>query len=169
MGRFLDAVLAGFYLMFVIVSATVEAPTCLGYEVRPDSPLPMLRMSYDWCVVADRLFIAMPVWVRGATCMHAFFFGPCYMLFAMALLLRWNAIRVPALMVNCAKIAVGFQYMFGNLLDEAHSPGNPWLFVLQSSSYMVIPAMMIVRMLPEKPFGEHVRVAAPATRAKKHQ
>ncbi len=49
---------------FVFISAFVEAPYCLGEDVRKDSKYVFLRMSYDWCSKADRLFIEKPLWVK---------------------------------------------------------------------------------------------------------
>jgi hypothetical protein len=113
----------------------------------------MLRESYTWCLRADRLFIAMPLWVRTATCIHAFFFGPFYFLFAVALLLKISAVRIPALIVCGMKLYAGALYIVGNLYDEQHAPAEPKLFLLQSSSYMLIPLLMMIRMIPSRPFA----------------
>lgn len=61
-------------------SVAVEGPTCMGAVASPDSPYYMMRMTYDWTSVADRLYLAQPRWVWCANCIHAFFFGPIYFL-----------------------------------------------------------------------------------------
>eukprot|EP00762_Andalucia_godoyi_P003506 ANDGO_04339.mRNA.1 hypothetical protein AURANDRAFT_64232 len=151
--RSYDLTLGLFFAAFVAVCALVEAPYCAGFPVSADSPIASLRASYDWCKTADVLFLVRPLWVQVATCFHAFFFGPMYFLFAVCLVLRIQAIRIPALVVCGMKLYAGALYMAGNLGDAQFAPVKPWLFVLQSSSYMMIPFLMMVRMARPNPFG----------------
>ena len=41
-------------------------------------------------------------------------------------------------------------YMIGNLYDPHNSPPSPVLFILQSSSYMVIPLVAMLRGVQEQ-------------------
>lgn len=144
-----DRVLAVFYTVFVGVSLLIEAPVCAGYEVSPSSPIPTLRASYGWCSVADRIFLHPPVWARVAVCMSATIFLTGYATLAYTFWTRkyltstWLATF--GIAFASVKLYGGALYMAANLLDTHLSPTYPSLFVLQSSSYMVIPTLTLLK------------------------
>lgn len=83
-----------------------------------------------------------------------------YLTLALGFLFRWTWIKQLAPVVGAAKLYAGAvssscecrvliwmqYYMTMNLTDAENSPAVPWLFVAQSSSYMVIPLLLILRM-----------------------
>jgi hypothetical protein len=54
------------------------------------------------------------------------------------------------LITMAAKLYAGTLYIWANMTDEIHSPASPALFLLQSSSYMVVPFALIVKVLSFK-------------------
>eukprot|EP01094_Clydonella_sp_ATCC50884_P012230 TRINITY_DN22198_c0_g1_i1.p1 TRINITY_DN22198_c0_g1~~TRINITY_DN22198_c0_g1_i1.p1 ORF type:complete len:174 (+),score=40.42 TRINITY_DN22198_c0_g1_i1:121-642(+) len=142
----LDLIMAVFFVLFVFISVSTEAPVCMGEEVLPSSEQFFVRNSYYWGLEADMLWIVQPVWVRAAVCMHAFGFAPCYALlafvFATGQMGRYSTLVIA---VAITKLYAGALYMTGNLLDPQYPPAKPYLFVLQSCSYMLIPFLALVR------------------------
>eukprot|EP01096_Ripella_sp_DP13-Kostka_P001306 TRINITY_DN11555_c0_g1_i1.p1 TRINITY_DN11555_c0_g1~~TRINITY_DN11555_c0_g1_i1.p1 ORF type:complete len:175 (-),score=49.41 TRINITY_DN11555_c0_g1_i1:72-596(-) len=145
LARVTDIVLALFFTAFVFVSVTLEGPVCLGEKVSPESTNYFVAQSYFWGLEADNIWIQQPTWSRSAVCFHAFGFAPFYATFALGYLLKWRWIRQLAVAVCAAKLYAGALYMTANLMDPDYPPTNPWLFVAQSASYMLIPLLTLIR------------------------
>jgi hypothetical protein len=64
LSRPFDCIIVLCLFVFVFISIFVEAPYCLGAEVSKDSKNIWMKWSYDWCIYADKLFIAKPLWVK---------------------------------------------------------------------------------------------------------
>jgi hypothetical protein len=150
-----DLMFATFYTIFVLISVTIEWPVCLGYPPSPSSPLPQLRAAYPWCLIADRIFMVRPVWAHVAVCLSATSFAAGYAFHAWAFYthrLRLEDYREGKHWVTTVSIAWcavklygGALYIAANLMDTTTSPPHPSLFLLQSSSYMIIPALTLLR------------------------
>lgn len=144
-----DTVFALFYTVFVLVSFLIELPVCMGYRVSPTSPIPTLRASYEWCSVADRIFLHPPTWARVAVCMSATVFLSGYALLAYTFwartYIRQTWLTTFGIAFAAVKLYGGALYMAANLLDTHLSPTYPSLFVLQSSSYMIVPALTMLK------------------------
>ena len=155
--RCMDIVFATFFMMFVFISGVVEMPVCMGDPVQPENPNPFMSASYYWGLKADKIWILQPLWSRVAVCYHAFAIAPFYFLFFVGFFFRWNWIRNFAIGICTAKVYVGAFYMTTNLLHPTNSPAQPFLFVVQSISYMVIPFLCVLRCWAPQPFPDYKR------------
>jgi uncharacterized membrane protein YidH (DUF202 family) len=65
--------LCAFLAYFLLMSLTVERSYC-ARPLSPDDPGFLMKETYEFSVVNNRLFLERPEWLRQATCLHSYVF-----------------------------------------------------------------------------------------------
>jgi hypothetical protein len=160
---------------FIVTSIVTDAVNGLNGSLDPDSRYVVERWIYDaYARVADPLLIANPPQVRVSAWISAFVWLPLYVLFVAGFVKGWNRIRPFGLVYGGALTHGMITYMaegiFGRMAtegwaDPALCPGcvepNTLYYLSANLPYLVLPALMIVRMWRPEPFGLPAATPAP--------
>jgi hypothetical protein len=155
------------FSFFIVTSIVTDSVNGLNGSLDPNSPYPVERFIYDaYARVADPLLILNPPQVRVSAWISAFVWLPVYALFVLAFIKGWNRIRPLGLVYGGAlthgMITYMSQGLFGSMAidgwaNPALCPGcvqpNTWYYLAANSPYLIVPALMIVRMWRPQPFG----------------
>lgn len=143
------------FSLFFITSMISDAIPTLGFEMRPDSPNPLVRANYNYAYQCDPLFLAPPVWMRFVTGLSAFVYGPFYLVLVYAFIKGKNWIHVPAIMYGTAISVITGVIVFGvEFLGEPEwRCQNPGKFLPLNLPYVLIPILLIIRMRKAQPFA----------------
>ena len=150
--------------MTSIVTDTVNG---LNGALDPASPYLIERWIYDtYARVADPLLVLNPPQVRVSAWISAFVWLPLYVLFLLGFIRGWNRIRPFGLVYGGALTHGMITYMaegvFGRMAtegwaDPALCPGcvepNTLFYLTANLPYLIVPALMIIRMWRNDPFG----------------
>lgn len=152
--RKIDVFFAIVFLLFAVTSGISDAIPTLGIEMRPDSPNPLARANYWYAIDTDPLFLHAPTWMRFATGLSAFVYGPFYLVLAWALVKGRNWIQLPAVIY-----ATMISSITGVLVFGVEFFGEPEFRVLNVTKflslnlpYVLIPLLLLVRMRKPLPF-----------------
>ncbi len=140
----------------------------LNGPLDPNSGYWLERFIYDtYARVADPLLILNPPQVRVSAWISAFVWLPLYLFFIPAFMRGWNWIRPFGLVYGGALTHGMITYMaegiFGRVATEGWADAvscagcvepNTLYYVGANAAYLLVPALMIVRMWKRDPFGE---------------
>lgn len=152
---------------FITTSILTDSVNGLNGALTPDSPYIVERFIYDtYARVADPLLILNPPQVRVSAWISAFIWLPLYVLFVAGFLKGWNRIRPFGLVYGGALTHGMITYMAQGIFGEMAQSGwateavcvactepNTLYYLSANSAYLIIPALMIVRMWKPDPFG----------------
>lgn len=169
------------FSLFFVTSIVTDSVNGLNGALDPDSPYPVERFIYDaYARLADPLLIVNPPQVRVSAWISAFVWLPLYVLFVYAFVRGIDRIRPFGLVYGGALTHGMITYMsegiFGSVATEGWAnpslcPGcvepNTLYYLAANSAYLIVPALMIVRMWRPHPFtkGKEAVVEAPLTDA----
>lgn len=164
--RKLDVVFIVAFVFFIVTSIVTDAVNGLNGALDPDSSYIVERFVYDsYARLADPLLILNPPQVRVSAGISAFVWLPLYVVFVVGFVRGLDWIRPFGLVYGGALTHGMITYMsegiFGRMAtegwaDPALCPGcvepNTLYYLAANSPYLLIPALMIVRMWRPKPF-----------------
>ncbi len=151
---------------FIITSIVTDSVNGLNASLDPDSSYVVERFIYEtYAKVADPLLILNPPQVRWSAFISAFVWLPMYFYFIAGFVKGWDHIRVPGLVYGGALTHGMITYMAEGTLgfmategwaDPALCAGctepQTWLYMLANLPYLLVPALMILRMWKPHPF-----------------
>lgn len=172
--RKLDVFFVVAFSFFIVTSIVTDSVNGLNGALDPDSPYPVERFIYDtYARVADPLLIVNPPQVRVSAWISAFVWLPLYVLFIFGFVRGIDRIRPFGLVYGGALTHGMITYMsegiFGRVATEDWAdptlcPGcvepNTLYYLAANSAYLIVPALMIVRMWRPHPFTGKVAVEA---------
>jgi hypothetical protein len=155
------------FSFFTVTSIITDSVNGLNGSLDPDSAYAIERWIYDtYARVADPLLIVNPPQVRVSAWISAFVWLPMYVLFIVGFIKGWNRIRPFGLVYGGALTHGMITYMadgiFGRVAaegwaDPALCPGcvepNTLYYLAANLPYLVVPALMVIRMWRNDPFG----------------
>lgn len=152
---------------FICTSIITDSVNGLNGALDPNSGYWVERYIYDtYARVADPLLILNPPQVRVSAWISAFVWLPTYVVFVAGFVRGWNWMRPLGLVYGGALAHGMVTYMsegiFGQMAqsrwaDPAICAGctepNTLYYLAANSMYLIVPALMIVRMWKDQPFG----------------
>ena len=152
---------------FATTSIITDAVNGLSGSLRPDSAYAIERWIYEsYARVADPLLILNPPQVRVSAFISAFVWLPMYVLFVLAFLKGWNWVRPFGLVYGGALTHGMITYMSEGIFGQMARTGwatnpacidcvepNTLYYLAANLPYLLVPALMIVRMWRTYPFG----------------
>lgn len=161
------------FTIFASTSIITDSVNGVNGSLDPNSGYWVERFIYDtYARLADPLLILNPPQVRVSAWISAFIWLPLYLLFIPGFIRGWNWLRPLGLVYGGALTHGMITYMaegiFGRMAtsgwaDPALCAGcvepNTWYYLAANSAYLIVPALMIVRMWRPHPFGEPAPVA----------
>lgn len=152
---------------FIVTSIVTDSVNGLNGSLDPASAYPVERFIYDtYARVADPLLVLNPPQVRVSAWISAFVWLPLYVVFVLGFVRGWNGIRPAALVYGGALTHGMITYMseglFGWMATEGFAdpglcPGcvepATWIYLAANLPYLLVPALLIVRMWRPTPFG----------------
>ncbi len=159
---------------FAATSVITDSVNGLNGSLDPESGYVLERFIYDtYARVADPLLILNPPQVRVSAWISAFIWLPLYLVFIPAIVRGWNWVRPFGLVYGGALTHGMITYMaegiFGRMATEGWADAtlcagcvepNTLYYLAANSAYLIVPALMIIRMWKEKPFGERTDLEA---------
>ncbi len=166
--RRLDVFFVVAFSFFILTSIVTDSVNGLNGALDPDSSYVVERFIYDaYARVADPLLIVNTPQVRVSAWISAFVWLPLYVLFVFAFVRGIDRIRPFGLVYGGALTHGMITYMsegiFGSVAtegwaDPALCPGctepDTLYYLAANSAYLVVPALMIVRMWKPHPFSK---------------
>jgi len=148
-----EFVIVGFCIKSIIFSVFIEVPCCkLGSSWTKDPAKEnwLLAFSRDTLrdTHADPLFLALPDWLRLATCIHCYFFAPLYGILAVAIVLRAESLCrlvvawLGPMLMN-AIVFVAIVERFGELQPERFD-----IWLMMNADYAAVVLVMWWRFSP---------------------
>jgi hypothetical protein len=152
--RPLDLFLVIVFCAFATTSAISDSLVALGVPMTPDSPYALARANSWYAADTDPLLLHPPLWLRIATFLSAFVYGPFYLVLAWALVKGKDWIQVPAVIYATMIIAITGFVMFPEELfgEPALRVTNLPKFLGFNLPYVLIPLLLLVRMRAPRPF-----------------
>jgi hypothetical protein len=155
------------FSFFILTSIITDSVNGLNSSLDPNSPYFIERFVYDaYARLADPLLILNPPQVRWSAFISAFVWLPLYFYFLLGFIKGWNGIRVPGLVYGgalthgmityIAEGTLGFMATEGwadPLLCAGCVEPQTWRYLMANLPYLIVPALMIVRMWKPNPFG----------------
>jgi hypothetical protein len=153
--RRVDLVLAVIFCAFATTSAISDSLVALGVPMAPDAPSAISRANYWYAADTDPLLLHPPVWLRVATFLSAFCYGPFYLVLAWALVKGKNWIQLPAVIYATMIIAITGFVMFPEEFfgEPALRVTNVGKFLAFNTPYVLVPLILLVRMRAPEPFA----------------
>ena len=172
--RKLDRFFVVAFSAFICTSIITDSVNGLNGALDPNSGYWVERYIYDtYARLADPLLILNPPQVRVSAWISAFVWLPTYVVFVAGFVRGWNWIRPLGLVYGGALAHGMVTYMsegiFGRMAqtgwaDAAICAGctepNTLYYLAANSMYLIVPALMIVRMWRDEPFGSLMPVPA---------
>jgi hypothetical protein len=164
--RKLDVFFVVAFSFFIVTSIVTDAVNGLNGALDPESPYVVERFIYDsYARLADPLLIVNPPQVRVSAWISAFIWLPLYVVFVFAFVRGVDRVRPFGLVYGGALTHGMITYMsegiFGRVAtegwaDSALCPGcvepNTLYYLAANGAYLIVPALMIVRMWRPHPF-----------------
>ncbi len=164
--RKLDVFFVVAFSLFILTSVVTAPVSGFNGSLDPDSPYLVERFIYDtYARLADPLLIVNPPQVRVSAWMSVFIWLPLYVAFIFAFVRGIDRIRPVGLVYGGALAHGMITYMsegiFGAVAtdgwaDPALCPGcvepNTLYYLAANGAYLIVPALMIVRMWKPQPF-----------------
>jgi hypothetical protein len=153
------------FSVFTCTSLITDTVNGLNGQLDPDSGWFLERYVYhQYAKFADPLLIANPPQVRVSAWISAFVWLPLYVFFVFGFVRGNNNIRVPGLVYGGAlthgMITYMAEGMFGKVavsgwqeLPLCTQPDTVYYFLV-NLPYLLVPALMMVRMWRPNPFGQ---------------
>jgi hypothetical protein len=139
------------FIVTCIISDSVEG---LGLDMVADSPNILVRWNYWYASNFDPLYGSHPLWLRFISGTSAFVYVLFYILLIMAIVKRWNWIQLPSVIYATMIISLTGIPIFG--VELFGGPGeatpNPAVFLAFNLPYIIVPALLLIRMRKPLPF-----------------
>ncbi len=153
--RRIDVFFAVVFCLFAVTSGISDWLVAVGVDMSPDSPNFLARANHWYAADTDPLLLHPPLWLRVATGLSAFVYGPFYLLLAWSLITGKNGVQVPALIYATMIISItGFvmfpEEFFGS--DPALRVTNTAKFLAFNVPYVLVPFLLLLRMRAPNPF-----------------
>jgi hypothetical protein len=103
-------------------------------------------------IAGDTFFASNPLPLRVRLYFSAFVFGPITALLTVAFVRGMNGVRPIALMY-AGTMVIGVAEFFGWEIASGTPPTNVGIFIAFNGPYLLIPALLAVRMWQPNPFG----------------
>lgn len=167
------------FSFFIVTSIVTDSVNGLNGALDPDSRYVVERFIYDnYARLADPLLIVNPPQVRVSAGISAFVWLPLYVVFVFGFARGIDRIRPFGLVYGGALTHGMITYMaegiFGRVATEgwanpAMCPGcvepNTLYYLAANSAYLLVPALMIVRMWRAFPFTREVEAVSDTDQA----
>jgi emopamil binding protein len=152
--RKIDIFFSIIFSLFIVTSGIADAVAALGFEMSPDHPAFLVRANYNYAFGCDPLFLNPPVWMRIVTGLSAFVYGPFYFVLVYALIRGRDWIQMPAIMYATAITVITGIIVFGvEFFGEPEwRVQNVAKFLSLNLPYVIVPALLLVRMRGHYPF-----------------
>jgi EXPERA (EXPanded EBP superfamily) len=164
------------FSFFIITSIVTDSVNGLNTSLDPNSSYFIERFIYNtYARIADPLLILNPPQVRWSAFISAFVWLPMYFFFIVGFVKGWNRIRIPGLVYGGALTHGMITYMAEGTLGFMATEGwadpllcagctepQTWRYLLANLPYLIVPALMIVRMWKPNPFAAPVQEEATA-------
>lgn len=155
------------FSFFIITSILTDSVNGLNSSLDPNSPYFIERFIYNaYAKLADPLLILNPPQVRWSAFISAFVWLPLYFYFLLGFIKGWNRIRIPGLVYGGALAHGMITYMAEGTLGFMATEGwadpllcagcvepQTWRYLMANLPYLIVPALMIIRMWKPNPFG----------------
>ena len=143
-----------FFSWAFITCIISDAIPTLGIVESAHSSNILARWNYSYASVNDPLFLHPPVWMRFVTGLSAFVYAPFYLILVYALLKGKNWIQLYAVMYGTLIAGITGVVVFGvEFFGEPQwRSAHPLTFLSFNAPYVLIPALLIVRMRKPLPF-----------------
>jgi len=152
--RRIDLFFALVFCAFATTSAISDSLVALGVPMSPDSPYALARANYWYAADTDPLLLHPPLWLRVATFLSAFVYGPFYLLLAWALVKGKNWIQLPAVVYATMIVSITGLVMFPEEFygEPALRVTNLTKFLAFNVPYVAVPLLLLLRMRAPNPF-----------------
>ena len=145
MVRWLDVLVVGFQVYFILMNVTVERCYCAGPLTATDKRF-LMPETWDFANHHNPLFLSRPRWMQMATCISAYGFLPFYILIlAAALLDRWAAFSIPIIsFVGAKTYAIGYYHLME--FTSATPPPNLVPYFATEAPYILSIAIVLFQI-----------------------
>ena len=152
--RPIDIVFLVVFSAFIITCIISDSVPTLGIPQTPHSSYPPAVWNWMYSSANDPLYEHPATWMRFATGLSAFVYGPFYILLVIALAKGFNWIQLPAViyatMISSITGIIIFGAEFFGPVGE-RSP-HPVIFLLYNGWYVLFPLLLLIRMREPMPF-----------------
>jgi hypothetical protein len=150
-----DLFFAVMFSAFAVTSAISDSLVALGVPMTPDSSSAIARANYWYAADTDPLLLHAPLWLRIATVLSAFVYGPFYVLLVYCLVKAKNWIQLPAVIYATMIIAITGFVMFPEEFygEPALRVTNVAKFLAFNTPYVLVPFLLLLRMRAPNPFA----------------
>jgi hypothetical protein len=152
--RRIDLFFAVIFSAFAVTSVISDSLVAMGIPMTPDSPSAIARANYWYAAGTDPLLLNPPVWMRMATGLSGFVYGPFYLLLVWALIKGKNWIQLPAVIYATMIISITGFVMFPEEFfgEPALRVTNVPKFLAFNTPYVLFPFLLLLRMRAPNPF-----------------
>jgi hypothetical protein len=151
--RVLDGVLVGFFLITILYGLLFSLPEGLGIPVSPDSPWPPLRSLHTWAVAQEPAHLEPPPALLASCLFDGLFQVPALVFVIYGLLRKRQWVRPLGLFYAGAAVTNMFFYFATTFLGP-NPPLNLLVYLPFNLPWLIAPAVLGLRLLPEEPFSE---------------
>ena len=160
--RSLDVGLVAFFTVTILYGLLFSLPEGLGVPVAADSPWPPLRSLHAWAVQEEPAHLDPPAVLRASCLFDGLFQAPVLVFVVYGLLRRRRWVRPLGLFYAGAAVTNMFFY-FATTFWGPTPPPHLGVYLAFNLPWLVAPAILAVRLLPEDPFRQP-GVGSPMTR-----
>ncbi len=157
----LDRSLVVFFGITILYGLLFSLPEGLGIPVSPDSPWPPLRSLHAWAVEQEPAHLAPPAVLLVSCLFDGLFQAPVLGFVIYGLLRRRSWVRPLGLFYAGAAVT-NMTFYFATTFLGPTPPPNLGVYLPFNLPWLIAPALLGVRLLPDDPFGEPA--SAPAGR-----
>jgi hypothetical protein len=150
--RAFDLGLVAFFGVTILYGLVFSLPEGLGVPVSPDSPWPPLRSLHAWAVAQEPAHLDPPPVLIASCLFDGFVQAPLLGFVIFGLLKRRPWVRTLSLVYAGAAVTNMFFY-FATTFMGPTPPPNLAVYLPFNLPWLIAPALLGLRMLPEKPFA----------------
>jgi EXPERA (EXPanded EBP superfamily) len=152
--RRIDVFFAVVFCLFATTSALSDWLVAVGVDMSATATNALARANNWYAADTDPLLLHPPLWLRMATGLSAFVYGPFYLVLAWALIKGKNWIQLPAVIYATMIISITGFVMFPEEFfgDPALRVTNTAKFLAFNTPYVLMPFLLLLRMRAPNPF-----------------
>jgi hypothetical protein len=150
--RPLDLGLVIFFILSILYGLLDSLPEAIGYKAAADSPWPPLRSLYDWAVAQEPQHLDPPSSLIATTLFDGFIQTPILFFVVYGLVRCSPWIRTLSLVYAGAAVTNMFMYFVTTFIGP-NPPPHPAIYLPFNLPWLIVPAILGLRMLNTDPFG----------------
>ncbi len=152
--RPIDIVFVCFFSVFILTCIISDAIPTLGIPQTADTTNVLAHWNWQYSSAYDPLYEHPPVWLRFATGLSAFVYGPFYVLLVISLVKGWNWIQLPAVIYATMIVSITGIVIFGVEFfgEPQFRTPHPAAFLAFNGPYVLVPLILLIRMRKPLPF-----------------